>query len=121
MILSEVLHLPAVDSDGNRVGTIIDARFVVDGRGKKFIGSARLCGFIVGRHSHHSFMGYERSDTKSPAGIARYLRWRERDAFLVLWSDVRSVTEDSITLRPGYRRYSPMLPASQKGERDAEN
>jgi hypothetical protein len=121
MILSELLRLPAIDPGGERVGTVIDARFVVDGRGKKSLGEARLHGFVVGRHAHHSFMGYERSGTNSPAGIARFLRWRERGAFLVLWEDVQSVTVDGLTLRAGYKRYSPLLPPTEKGERHAEN
>jgi hypothetical protein len=121
MILSELLRLAAVDSEGTKVGTIIDARFVVDGRPNQLLADARLYGLIVGAHSRRSFMGYERSDTNSPAGIARFLRWRERDAFLVLWPDVLSITQDGVALRPGYKRYSPILPPSPKGERRAEN
>ena len=121
MILSELLQLPAVDAEGQNVGNIIDARFVVDGRPGQLLAEARLYGFIVGRHSRHSFMGYERTDTNSPAGIAQYLRWRERGAFLVLWKDVQSVADDRITLRPGYGRYSPRLPESTQGARHAGN
>jgi hypothetical protein len=121
MILSELLHLPALDPDGQKVGTVIDTRFVVDGRPDQLLAEARLYGFIIGPHTPHSFMGYERSDSKSPAGIARYLRWRERGAFLVLWQDVQSVADGRITLRPDFKRYSPLLPPSRKGERHAEN
>ena len=121
MILSELLHLPALDADGRKVGTIIDARFVIDGSPHQLLADARLHGLIVGAHSRSSFMGYERADTASPAGIARYLRWRERGAFLVLWRDLQSVTEEAVTLQPGYERYSPMLPPSAKELRHAEN
>jgi sporulation protein YlmC with PRC-barrel domain len=107
MILSEILGLPVLDPQGKKVGTIIDVRFVVDGRPRQLLADARLYGFIVGRHARHSFMGYERSGTNSPAGIARFLRWRERGAFLVLWSDVKSVTATMVVLESDYQPYSP--------------
>jgi sporulation protein YlmC with PRC-barrel domain len=109
MILSEILSLEVVDPRGARVGAVIDVRFVVDGAPSQLLADARLHGFVVGRRARRSFVGYERTDTNRPAGIASYLRWRERGAFLVLWKDVASITEQGVTLRPGYRRYSPMI------------
>ncbi len=109
MILSEIMSLEVVDSLGLRVGAIVDVRFVVDGAPAQLLADARLHGFIVGRHARRSFIGYERTDTNRPAGIASYLRWRERDSFLVLWKDVAAITEQQVTLRPGYQRYSPMI------------
>lgn len=109
MILSELLGLPVLAPDGDPVGTIVDVRFVIDGPPGQLLAGAQLYGFIVGRHSKHSFMGYERTGERAPAGIARFLRWRERGSFLVLWQDVSSVTEPGLILRPGYRRYSPAI------------
>lgn len=109
MILSELLGLPAVDPTGKPVGTIVDIRFVIDGPPGQLLAAAQLYGFIVGRHSAHSFMGYERTNERAPAGIARFLRWRERGSFLVLWKDVESVTERGLKLRPNYSRYTPAI------------
>jgi hypothetical protein len=109
MILSEILGLPAVKRDGESVGTIVDVRFVVDGPPGQLLAGARLHGFIIGKHSRHSFMGYERTGENAPAGIARFLRWRERGAFLCLWEDVQSIDETGLVLRPDFGRYSPAI------------
>ena len=109
MILSELLGLPVRESDGTVVGSIVDVRFVVNGVAGPLLADAQLHGFIVGAHSNHSFMGYERTGETAPAGIARFLRWRERDSFLVLWSDLEALTTAGLTLRASYRRYSPAI------------
>jgi hypothetical protein len=107
MILSELLGLPVLDPTGENVGTIVDVRFVIDGPPDQLLAAAQLYGFIVGRHAKHSFMGYERTSETAPAVIARFLRWRERGSFLILWKDVERVTKTGLLLRPDYGRYSP--------------
>jgi hypothetical protein len=109
MILSELLGLPVFGADGDAAGTIVDVRFVIDGTPGQLLATAQLYGFIVGRHSTHSFMGYERTNETAPAGIARFLRWRERGSFMVLWKDVESITEAGLVLRAGCSRYSPAI------------
>ncbi|MEE2034490.1 PRC-barrel domain containing protein [Rhodococcus chondri] len=102
MRLSDLLGIRAHDADGHRLGTVVDARFrVTDGPE-----TLTLEGVLVSPHSGGSFLGYERSTVTSPALIARYLRWRHRGAFLVLWRDVRRLDERRIELREGYTKYS---------------
>lgn len=109
MILSDLMQAPVLDADGTRLGRVIDARFVVDGAPGPLLSEARLDGFIVSAHSGSSFLGYERSDEKSPWLIARFLRWRHRGAFLVRWEDVARISQTGVSLREGYRRYEPGL------------
>ncbi|KRC51045.1 hypothetical protein ASE16_08915 [Leifsonia sp. Root227] len=109
MILSDLLQTPVFSADGERLGRVIDARFVVDGAPGQLLADARLDGFVVSGHSGSSFLGYERNDERSPWLIARFLRWRHRGAFLVRWEDVERLSPTAIKLREGYTRYEPGL------------
>jgi hypothetical protein len=82
---------------------------VLDGPPDGLLAAARLYGLVVSPHSHSSFAGYERTGVDAPALIARFLRWRARGSFLVLWTDLASFTDDVIHLRPGATLYSPRL------------
>lgn len=113
MILSDLLGSPVVDSSGERLGQVVDARFVLDGPPDGMLAAARLYGLVVSAHSHTSFAGYERTGVDAPALIARFLRWRARGSFLVLWSDLESFTDDVIHLRSGATLYSPRLAGSE--------
>jgi sporulation protein YlmC with PRC-barrel domain len=106
MILSELLKLPVLDAAGERVGVVADLRFELD----PLTGEARLLGLLVGRRAHSVFLGSARTAVTAPAVIARFLRWRERGAFLVLLRDVRTIDEDAVRLGPQPVRYSPALP-----------
>jgi|tagenome__1003787_1003787.scaffolds.fasta_scaffold19335587_2 sporulation protein YlmC with PRC-barrel domain len=106
MILTELLKLPVLDATGERVGVVADLRFELDPQ----TGEARLLGVLVGRRAHSVFLGYERNALTAPALIARFLRWRERGAFLVLLRDVRTIDENAVRLGPAPVRYSPALP-----------
>lgn len=108
MILSDVLGSPVLDADGERLGFAADVRFVLNPSGEDKLTpqvEARLYGFIVSPHTKSSYLGYDRSDVNAPALIARFLAWRHRGSFLVLWPDVERVTGGRIELRRGYRRY----------------
>ena len=111
MILSDLMQNAVVDADGRTVGRVVDARFVIDGAPSQLLADARLIGFIVSAHSGTSFLGYERTDMRSPWPIASLLRWRHRGAFLVRWEDVAMLGTDVIHLRAGYRRFDPDLRA----------
>ncbi|MGO7983260.1 PRC-barrel domain-containing protein, partial [Rhizobium johnstonii] len=104
MILSDLMHASVVDAEGNRLGRVIDARFVVDGTPRQLLADARLVGFIVSAHSYSSFLGYERLDIRAPWPIAPFLRWRHRGSFLVRWEDVAMLSAGTVRLRDGYRR-----------------
>ena len=104
MRLSELVGARVHDADGRRVGFAVDVRFVESPQNR-----LHLEGLLVSPSSSGSFLGYERTEEIRPALIARYLRWRHRGAFLVLWRDVRRVADGRVELRPGYSRWSPML------------
>ena len=108
MILSDLLGNPVFDGSGRRLGQVVDARFVLDGPPDGSLAAARLHGLVVSPHAHTSFDGYERTGVDAPALIARFLRWRARGSFLVLWADLESIG-DQVQLRPGARLYSVRL------------
>lgn len=109
MILSDLLGSAVLAADGERLGQVVDARLVLDGAPDGLLAAARLHGLVVSPHAHSSFAGYERTGVDAPALIARFLRWRARGAFLVLWEDLASFTDDVVRLRPGATLYSPRL------------
>lgn len=119
MILSELIGAPVVDG-GTRVGRVNDVRLVLDATPDQAepdrtpMPTARLYGLIVGPSTAGSFLGYERSGVSSPWPIAQLLRWRRRDAFLILWRDVGGMSADGVLLRPGARRWSPVLPVGSR-------
>ncbi|KAA0102510.1 hypothetical protein CIW49_02270 [Mycolicibacterium sp. P1-18] len=111
MLLSDVLGRAVLEHDGTPVGTVVDVRLgggrsQGDGTG---VGPMRLIGFAVSPHTRASYLGYERTDVTAPAVISALLRWRHRGTFLAAWADVGRIDAHSITLRPGYHRYSARL------------
>jgi len=112
MILSDLLGRPVLDDAGRRLGQVVDARFVLDGPPDGSLAAARLHGLVVSPHAHSSFDGYERTGVDAPALIARFLRWRARGSFLVLWGDLESIG-DQVRLREGATLYSPRLSESE--------
>jgi hypothetical protein len=106
MILSDVLGSSVIDPEGQRLGFATDARFVLRSpAGSDLPSEARLEGLIVSPRTRSAFLGYDRADVESPALIARYLKWRHRGSFMVLWEDIERIAEGNIELRSGYRRY----------------
>lgn len=112
MILTDLLELPVIDADGNRLGRIVDARFSLTAPPGRHIAGAELVGLIVGPHSGASYRGYERADMNSPRSIAAFIAWRHRGTFLVLWRDVAVLGSASVQLREVYTRYSAALASS---------
>lgn len=112
MILSELIDRP-VHGGGAPVGSVIDARFLLDETSTdQPTPPARLYGLVVSPHKRSSFLGYERSSVRSPWPLASLLRRRQRGAFLVLWDDIAELATDRVVLRPGFRRWSPELDRS---------
>jgi hypothetical protein len=109
MILSDLLGTPVHDSEGVRLGTVADARFIVDGTPRQLMADARLFGLVVSPHSASSFLGYERNGLTQPWPLARMLRWRHRGSFLVMWADIAQLGRESVRLRDGFTAYSPVL------------
>ncbi|HWM35434.1 MAG TPA: PRC-barrel domain containing protein, partial [Pseudolysinimonas sp.] len=79
MILSDLLGAAAIDSDGGRVGRVIDARFELTGRTTP--ATATLRGLIVSPRSAASFLGYERTAASRPVIIDHLLSRMHRGSF----------------------------------------
>ncbi|WP_448073600.1 PRC-barrel domain-containing protein [Georgenia yuyongxinii] len=109
MLLTELLGLPVLADDGERVGFVTDVRLVLDGPVGGVLARPRLYGLVVSPRSRSSFLGYERTAASSPRLVNTVLRWRHRGTVLLLWSAVAAVTADAVRLAPGHRRYDPAL------------
>ena len=109
MQLSELLGLEVHDAAGHRLGTVIDVRLVVDGELDDNPDPPALFGLIISPRTRSSYLGYERSDARRPAVLAALLRRRHQGTFLALWEDVARVDAQSVLLRTGLQRYSPIL------------
>jgi hypothetical protein len=107
--LSELLSLEVFDAATQRVGTVVDVRLVVDGDLDDSPSAPILFGLVISPRTRSSYLGYERSDTRRPALLSAVLRWRHRGAFVALWPDVERIDSESVTLRAGFSRYSPIL------------
>jgi sporulation protein YlmC with PRC-barrel domain len=108
MILSDLMGCEVRDARGARLGTLIDVRFVVDGTPHQLLAEARLDGIVVSPNSKASYLGYDRSDMRAPALLARFLRWRHRGTFYVRWSDIAQLGTEGAELRDGYTAYDPV-------------
>jgi hypothetical protein len=119
MQLSDLLGASVLDTAGHRLGTVTDVRLAVPGALDSHPGPPSMFGLVVSPRTGSSYLGYERSQVRSPAVLAALLRWRHRGTFLTLWSDVHMVRTDQITVRDGFQRYSPLLRAQtpRSGER----
>lgn len=107
MLLSDLLELPVLSGE-KAVGRVVDARFVAEQADGEAPGQPELLGLVVGRRRGAVFLGYERRSTDRPAPVNRYFAWRQRDTFLVDWSDVLDIS-DVVRLAPGFIRWSPQL------------
>ena len=112
MILSDLLGA-SVTAEGHRAGHLVDVRLLPD-ETTTDQPTARLWihGILVSPHARTSVLGYERKQVRSPWPIAAFQRWRHRGSFLVPWEDIQAVRDRVVELRPGHRRYSPVLQRS---------
>ncbi|PZR52530.1 PRC-barrel domain containing protein [Xylanimonas oleitrophica] len=118
MIASDLLDARVLEADGQAVGWVVDLRLVLDGTTDGILARPRLHGLVVSPRTRTSFLGFERSDVRSPWPIAPLLRRWHRGTFLVHWPDVARVPEPDdadhpgpavVVLRPGYLRYDATL------------
>jgi sporulation protein YlmC with PRC-barrel domain len=109
MILGDLLGAQVYDGNGEHLGRVADARFIVDGPPQQLMAEARLLGLVVSPHSASSFLGYERTGLSQPWPLARILRWRHRGSFLVLWEDIAQLGVEYVRLREGFTSYNPKL------------
>lgn len=110
MILSELIGAP-VTAGADRLGCVVDVRFelAAESHVPNWVGTARLHGLIVSPRSSGSFRGYERTGVDRPVLIARWLAWRGRGSFLVIWEDIAVLESGRVELRPGFTRHSTDL------------
>jgi hypothetical protein len=101
--------MTVLDGPGQTVGTIIDVRLATDADLDDHPGAPEIFGLVVSPRTRSSYLGYERSDVRRPAVLAAFLRRRHRGTFLALWADVARIDHRSVTLRPGFNRYSAIL------------
>ena len=115
MQLSSLLGLRVVDAGSHPVGTVIDVRLVTSGDPEDNPPTPRVLGIVVSPKTRSSYLGFERSTATAPAMLARIARWRHRGTFLAAWEDFARVGSDGVRLRPGYTRFSAMLPGAANG------
>ncbi|HEV6955639.1 MAG TPA: PRC-barrel domain containing protein [Promicromonospora sp.] len=136
MNVGDLLDAHVEEPEGARVGVVVDVRFALavtepEGEGgeedrenpdaplsehtatRDEVGAARLVGLLVSPRSAGSFLGYERTDVRSPWPVPQLVRRRHRGTFLVDWADVAEVRTGSepvvVRLAAGYERRSPAL------------
>ncbi|MFI2486036.1 PRC-barrel domain containing protein [Promicromonospora kroppenstedtii] len=136
MNVGDLLDARVLGPDGATLGVVVDVRFALevvdepddDARerdredpetplsahlDRDAVAGARLVGLLVSPHSGGSFLGYERTEMRSPWPIAQLVRRRHRGTFLAGWSDVAEVRTDSspviVRLVAGFERGSPAL------------
>ncbi|MFN3006076.1 hypothetical protein [Mycolicibacterium wolinskyi] len=109
MQLSSLLGLQVIDAGHHPVGIVVDVRLGIAGDRADHPPTPRVTGLVISPRTRSSYLGYERTSLDSPALIAAIARWRHRGTFLAAWEDVGRVCTDHVTLRPGYRRHSPLL------------
>ena len=110
MILSDLLGSDAVDSDGRRLGAVVDVRLEISGAPRQLLADTVVTGLLVSPHSRFSTWGYERRGEDGPFLIARLQRWIHRGTFLVRWEDVERIDEERVELRRGHEQLDPALP-----------
>jgi len=99
MHLSDLLGAEVVDAHGIGIGRVRDARLVQDGPIQGTFGAGlRLAGLVVGPVAVGSRLGFRRPGVRSPAIIARPVRWLDARTRLVPWDAVVEVEGRTIRL-----------------------
>ena len=89
MLVSDLLHRPVVDADGEPLGRVDDVRLVQDGPLIEGFGAAlRVADLVVGPGGLAVRLGYVRHGVRGP-GLVRALASRlERRTLVVAWDEV---------------------------------
>ena len=68
MLLSDLLDAPVRNGSGDPLGYVVDVRLVLDGPlDGGLLVQPRVHGLLVSPRTGSSFLGYERTDVRSPA------------------------------------------------------
>lgn len=108
MILSELMAREVRCGD-ERLGYVVDARFVLRGAVEGSLAEAQLVGLVVGSGKRMNVLGYERAEQSRPVLLNWFFGRRQRESFLVDWDDVASVDGATVELREGFTRWSSRL------------
>lgn len=113
MQLSRFLGQRVVDAGNHPVGTVIDVRLTIGGDLQHDPFTPRVLGLVISPRTRSSYLGYERTTATAPYLLARLLRCRHRGTFLAAWEDVARVGDELVALRPGFTKYSAVLPPDE--------
>ena len=115
MHLSDLLQSVVLDASGAEVGPVRDVRLVRDGPVVGTFGASfRVSDLVVGIGALGARLGYGRGEVDRPVALRALFGGLARRGQLVAWSDVASVEEGLVRLRPGARP-RPLVPEQGSG------
>ena len=88
MRASELLRLPVVGPGGQPVGQVLDVRLVQDGPLLGGYAALAVEGFVIGKHTLWSRLGYDRYEQHGPALLRRLVGRLTRHNRFVPWDQV---------------------------------
>jgi hypothetical protein len=101
MHLSDLLKCIVVDDSGVELGPVRDVRLVRDGPVVGTFGASfQVSDLVVGMGSLGARLGYARGDVERPVALQALFGRLARRGRLIAWSDVASIEEGHIRLRP---------------------
>lgn len=131
MIIGDLLDARVLGPDGEAIGYVADVRLSAELREAAAagpgddesgdqpltarvgrhdaVGQVELVGLLVSPSGGTSFLGFERTDVRSPWLIAALVRRLHRGTFLVAWQDVAALGDGTVTLSDGFERLDPSL------------
>ncbi|WP_022910792.1 PRC-barrel domain-containing protein [Aestuariimicrobium kwangyangense] len=114
MNLNDLLGRHVFNDAGERLGTVVDARFRFLPPSVGGPEEAELVGLVVSPHSRSTFGGFQRSNANAPWMVNAWMRWRHRGSFLVDWAQVARVEGNRLVLRPDFERLDATLRPSSR-------
>lgn len=127
MILGDLLDSRVLDHDGGALGYVVDVRLALvlgaqdqaaetsettplaESRRRDAVECVEVVGLLVSPRTQTSFLGYERSEVRSPWLIAAIVRRLHRGTFLVAWQDVLGIEDGAVRLAEGFQRRDPRV------------
>jgi sporulation protein YlmC with PRC-barrel domain len=99
MRLSDLLRSKVVDSEGQEVGQVHDARFIKDGPVQGAFGPGyRLQGLVVGKGSLGARLGFDRASVTGPWLLKQIFRRLHANARFVDWAAIDAIQEGKVRL-----------------------
>ncbi len=95
MTAAELLSLEVVDESGRRLGKVHDLRLRRSSRDAWTIDA-----LVVGASALSYRLGYANHEVRGPSALETVVRWLTRGVMEIAWSDVVSVEDERVTVRP---------------------